>query len=266
MQQLKELMSRDVKVVGPDMTIGEAAKKMRDGDFGMLPVGEDDRMIGTISDRDIAIRAVAEGKGTGTKVRDVMSEGDRLGLRGRLGRTGGQDHEQTPGAAFAGGESRKALGRHRGAGRFCRRKLGNQAGRRGTVGNLKTILARASPVVRSPGRRFRPPSFMACSALLGAGCFEISLFRSRRRCCRTVIGPLDHFFHGVPEDRVSLTPRLSDVLNYQTKKTPGSGRETRGRQTCHPDAGHGDIATDRLSAEKPENIVHPHTEFDYYML
>ncbi|MEK6246467.1 MAG: CBS domain-containing protein, partial [Pseudomonadota bacterium] len=75
MQQLKDLMSRDVKVISPDMTIGEAAKKMRDGDFGMMPVGEDDRMIGTISDRDIAIRAVAEGKGAGTKVRDVMSEG-----------------------------------------------------------------------------------------------------------------------------------------------------------------------------------------------
>ena len=75
MQQLKDLMSRDVKVINPDMTLGEAAKKMRDGDFGMMPVGEDDRMIGTISDRDIAIRAVAEGKDAGTKVRDVMSEG-----------------------------------------------------------------------------------------------------------------------------------------------------------------------------------------------
>lgn len=75
MQQIKDLMSRDVKVISPDMSIGEAAKKMRDGDFGMLPVGEDDRMIGTISDRDIAIRAVAEGKDSGTKVRDVMSEG-----------------------------------------------------------------------------------------------------------------------------------------------------------------------------------------------
>ena len=46
MQLVKDLMSRDVKVVGPDMTIGDAAKMMRDGDFGMMPVGEDDRMIG----------------------------------------------------------------------------------------------------------------------------------------------------------------------------------------------------------------------------
>ena len=74
-QQLKDLMSRDVKVVSPETTIDEAARTMRDGDFGMLPVGENDRMIGAISDRDIAIRAVAEGKGPGTKVRDVMSTG-----------------------------------------------------------------------------------------------------------------------------------------------------------------------------------------------
>jgi len=75
MQKLKDIMSRDVKVISPDMSIREAAMEMRDGDFGMLPVGENDRMIGTISDRDIAIRAVADGKDTGTKVRDVMSEG-----------------------------------------------------------------------------------------------------------------------------------------------------------------------------------------------
>ena len=75
MQKLKDLMSRDVKVISPDMSIREAASQMRDGDFGMLPVGENDRMIGTITDRDIAIRGVAEGKDAGTKVRDVMSEG-----------------------------------------------------------------------------------------------------------------------------------------------------------------------------------------------
>ena len=66
MQKLKDLMSRDVKVISPDMTIREAASQMRDGDFGMLPVGENDRMIGTITDRDIAIRGVAEGKDVGT--------------------------------------------------------------------------------------------------------------------------------------------------------------------------------------------------------
>jgi hypothetical protein len=47
MQLLKDLMSRDVKVVSPDMTIEEAARKMREGDFAMMPAGEGDRMIGT---------------------------------------------------------------------------------------------------------------------------------------------------------------------------------------------------------------------------
>lgn len=74
MQQLKDVMRREVKVISPDATLKEAAVLMRDEDFGMLPVGEDDRMIGTVTDRDIAIRAVAEGLGCDTPVRDVMSE------------------------------------------------------------------------------------------------------------------------------------------------------------------------------------------------
>jgi len=75
MEQLKDIMSPDVQVISPDATIREAAQKMREGDFGMMPVAENDRMIGAISDRDIALRAVAEGKGPDTKVRDVMSQG-----------------------------------------------------------------------------------------------------------------------------------------------------------------------------------------------
>ena len=74
-QKNKDVMSREVKVIGPEMSIREAAQTMQDGDFGMLPVSEGDRMIGAISDRDIAIRAVAKGKGPETKVREVMSEG-----------------------------------------------------------------------------------------------------------------------------------------------------------------------------------------------
>ena len=75
MQTAKELMSRDVKVIGPDETIQAAAQHMLNGNFGMMPVSENDRMIGAISDRDIAIRAVAAGKDGTTKVRDVMTPG-----------------------------------------------------------------------------------------------------------------------------------------------------------------------------------------------
>jgi len=75
MHQLKDVMTRDVKVISPDSTIREAAKAMLEGDFGMMPVGENDRLIGAISDRDIAVRGVAAGKDSGAKVREVMSEG-----------------------------------------------------------------------------------------------------------------------------------------------------------------------------------------------
>ncbi|HEX5737568.1 MAG TPA: CBS domain-containing protein [Hydrogenophaga sp.] len=74
MQLLKDVMKRDVHVISPDATLMEAAALMRDDDFGMLPVGENDRMIGTLTDRDIAIRAVAEGMGCDTLVREVMSD------------------------------------------------------------------------------------------------------------------------------------------------------------------------------------------------
>jgi CBS domain-containing protein len=75
MHQIKDIMSRGVQVISPDATIAEAARCMRDGDFGMMPVGENDRMIGAISDRDIAVRGLAEGKDGTAKVRDVMSDG-----------------------------------------------------------------------------------------------------------------------------------------------------------------------------------------------
>jgi CBS domain-containing protein len=77
MHTIKDVMSRDVQVISPDASIAEAARQMRDGDFGMMPVGANDRMIGSISDRDIAVRAVAEGRSADTKVRDVMSDGIR---------------------------------------------------------------------------------------------------------------------------------------------------------------------------------------------
>ena len=74
MQKIKDVMSRDVQVTSPEASIKDAARQMLKGNFGMMPVEENDRMIGAISDRDIAIRAVAEGRDTSAKVRDVMSE------------------------------------------------------------------------------------------------------------------------------------------------------------------------------------------------
>ena len=74
MHKIKDVMSRDVQVISPDAPIAEAAKRMRDGDFGMMPVGENDRLVGAISDRDIVVRGLAEGRDGQVKVRDVMSD------------------------------------------------------------------------------------------------------------------------------------------------------------------------------------------------
>jgi CBS domain-containing protein len=74
--QLKDVMTKNVQLTDPGATLKSAAALMRDGDFGLLPVGENDRLVGTLSDRDIVVAAVAEGKDpNSTAVRDAMSEG-----------------------------------------------------------------------------------------------------------------------------------------------------------------------------------------------
>jgi CBS domain-containing protein len=71
--KVKEVMSADVHLANPDQTICEVACVMAEFDAGALPVGDGDRLVGVITDRDIAIRAVAEGKAPETPVREVMS-------------------------------------------------------------------------------------------------------------------------------------------------------------------------------------------------
>ena len=71
--QINELMTRHVEVVHPEATLREAAQKMAALDVGPLPVCKGDELVGMVTDRDITIRAVAEGKGPDTEVRDVMS-------------------------------------------------------------------------------------------------------------------------------------------------------------------------------------------------
>ena len=60
--QVRQAMTPDVQLADPDQSIQEAARMMADLDSGVLPVRENDRLIGMITDRDIAIRAVAAGK------------------------------------------------------------------------------------------------------------------------------------------------------------------------------------------------------------
>jgi len=72
--KVREAMTRDVRIADPEQSIREAACTMADIDAGALPVGENDRLVGMITDRDIAVRAVAQGRSPGTKIRDVMSK------------------------------------------------------------------------------------------------------------------------------------------------------------------------------------------------
>jgi CBS domain-containing protein len=73
--KIANIMSSDVQIVSPTDTIQAAAKKMKDADVGFLPVGENDKLVGMLTDRDIALRAVANGKNPKkTMVRDVMTE------------------------------------------------------------------------------------------------------------------------------------------------------------------------------------------------
>jgi CBS domain-containing protein len=71
--KIGNVMSRDVQLIKPDDTIRSAAALMKKIDAGLLPVTENDKLVGMITDRDIAIRGVAEGKGPDAKVRDAMS-------------------------------------------------------------------------------------------------------------------------------------------------------------------------------------------------
>ena len=71
---IKHVMSSGVAVVAPDDSIQAAAQKMADGDVGFIPVCDGEKLVGVLTDRDLAVRAVAAGKGADTAVRDVMTE------------------------------------------------------------------------------------------------------------------------------------------------------------------------------------------------
>src|SRR6185295_5360867 len=71
--QVKDAMTRDVELASPTQTIRQAALLMGKIDCGALPVADKDSLVGMITDRDIAVRAVAAGKGPKTLVKDIMS-------------------------------------------------------------------------------------------------------------------------------------------------------------------------------------------------
>jgi CBS domain-containing protein len=73
-KDIREVMTSNPRTVEADKPVADAAKLMRDEDVGLAPVVEGDRLVGTLTDRDIAIRVVAEGKDpASTSVREVAS-------------------------------------------------------------------------------------------------------------------------------------------------------------------------------------------------
>jgi CBS domain-containing protein len=72
--KVRDCMTRNVFTTRPDASLRSAAQQMLESDVGSIPVEDGDRLVGMLTDRDIAVRAVALGLGPDTKVRDVMSK------------------------------------------------------------------------------------------------------------------------------------------------------------------------------------------------
>ncbi len=72
--QIKDVMTTDYKWIAPETTVAEAAKIMQEKDYGYLAVGEKDRLIGSVTDRDFVVRTLAQGQDPKTaQVRDAMT-------------------------------------------------------------------------------------------------------------------------------------------------------------------------------------------------
>ncbi len=72
-KRCREIMTRNVRTASREMSLTEVAKLMREGDMGALPVVENGKLVGIITDRDIVVRAIAEGKDFETKIGDIMT-------------------------------------------------------------------------------------------------------------------------------------------------------------------------------------------------
>jgi len=74
MTQIKDVMSQDVQFVTPEKTVQQVAEIMQARDIGFVPVGENDRLIGMVTDRDITTRCVAKGQSPADQqIRDIMT-------------------------------------------------------------------------------------------------------------------------------------------------------------------------------------------------
>jgi CBS domain-containing protein len=72
-KRCREIMTRNVKTANREMTLREIAELMRDGDMGALPIVENGKLVGIVTDRDIVIRAIAAGKDFSAKIGEIMT-------------------------------------------------------------------------------------------------------------------------------------------------------------------------------------------------
>ncbi|MBU1324483.1 MAG: CBS domain-containing protein [Alphaproteobacteria bacterium] len=99
--KVRDVMSRDVQVARPNDTLREVAARMRAGDFGFMPVADGDRLLGTVTDRDIVVRGLAEGVGPdstvdGCMTRDAKCVREDDDLKSALDSMGGSQIRRLP--------------------------------------------------------------------------------------------------------------------------------------------------------------------------
>jgi CBS domain-containing protein len=99
--KIRDVMSKDVQVARPGDTIQDVAARMASGDFGFIPVADGDRLVGAVTDRDIAVRAVGKGLGPATPVSEVMTTTvvtalDTADLKSALDAMGGDKIRRLP--------------------------------------------------------------------------------------------------------------------------------------------------------------------------
>ncbi|WP_374274343.1 CBS domain-containing protein [Brevundimonas sp.] len=99
--KVRDVMSKDVQVARPDDHVQEVAMRMQSGDFGFMPVADGDRLVGTVTDRDIVVRGVARGLDGSTRVAEVMTHDvksvrDDADLKSVLDTMGGRQIRRLP--------------------------------------------------------------------------------------------------------------------------------------------------------------------------
>ena len=72
--RIADIMTTDVRLLAPEDSIQQAACRMRDEGIGSLPVASGDRLVGYVTDRDLVVRGLAEGKDSSSAISDVMTE------------------------------------------------------------------------------------------------------------------------------------------------------------------------------------------------